>query len=118
MRRRSGTPGRHRRCHVGFPCRLPDDLRTEPAQQAEQRALLGGGDAELVERAHEVLDERVELGVGDPHSRVRGAHVPARVAARAAGGRADLLHEQRTLLSSARFYGRGWPGGFAFARSL
>lgn len=72
---------------------LTDDVRLHRTEHAEDLVLLSGRHLELVERLHEVFDQRVELGVGDVHAAVRSLHVDAGVPARAAGAGADLLHQ-------------------------
>src|SRR5579864_7614173 len=72
---------------------LLDDHRLHRAQHAEELVLLGLADLELVERLHEVLDERVEVRRRNAHALVRGLHVLARVLAGAAGRFADLVDQ-------------------------
>src|ERR1700752_4037075 len=88
-----GRAARGRRGLAGAlrPCLLTDDLRPERAQDAEELALLFGRNTELVERLHQILDQRVEIGIGDAHALVRRPHVPAGIDARAPGRGADLV---------------------------
>jgi hypothetical protein len=70
-------------------------VAAHPAQRAEKRVGLAQADGEPVERADEVQDQRVELGVGDAHPGVRGAQVRTGVDAGPAGGLADLFDQAR-----------------------
>src|SRR5205823_6180378 len=72
---------------------LPDDLRAHRTNNPEQLAVLLLGHLEFVERFHEVLDQRIELRVGDVQALVRRAHVTARVRARTARALANLIDE-------------------------
>src|SRR5438093_1372400 len=70
---------------------LTDDLRLERSEDPEQLALFLGRHVELVERLDEILDQRVEIGVGDAHALVRRLHVLAGIRAGTSRGLADLV---------------------------
>ena len=71
--------------------RLLHNIGLHRAERAEQLILLGLPDLELVERADEILDQRVEIGAAHTHPHVRRLHVLAGVLARAAARLADLV---------------------------
>src|SRR5690349_9766612 len=49
---------------------LPDDVALHATERAEQLALLRFLHAEIIERLHQIFDERVELVLGDLHAGV------------------------------------------------
>src|SRR5262245_17980195 len=72
---------------------LADDVGLHRSQQGQELALFLFTDLVLVESLDERLHRGVPLGVRDPHALVNRFHVPAEVAARAAGRFADLVGE-------------------------
>src|SRR5262245_39883800 len=70
-----------------------DDVRLHAAERAEQLALFLGPDLELVEALDEILDHRVELGVGDAHADVGILHALTGVLAGPAARLADLIDQ-------------------------
>jgi hypothetical protein len=72
---------------------LIDDLRLERPQDAQELALFLGGHVELVQRLDQVLDQGVEVRVGDPHALVRGLHVLAGIHTGTPGSLADLIDQ-------------------------
>src|SRR6478672_4604863 len=80
-----------------------DDVRLHRPEHTEQFLLLPLRHLELVERFHEILDQRVEMCVVHPHASVRAFHVASSVGAWSAGARTDLLDEQQFEPRYVRF---------------
>ena len=84
--RRAARPRRRRR--------IDDVLRSGPSAPSSSPFSFFGN-LELVERADQILDQRVELLVDELQAGVRRVHVAPAVLAGPAGRRADELDEQR-----------------------
>ena len=72
---------------------LTDDVALHRPERAEQGVLGVGRDVVVVERFHQVFDQRVKVGVADVHAAVRRLHVFAFVLARAARRLTNLVDE-------------------------
>src|SRR5437763_10027714 len=70
-----------------------DDCRLQRSKDAEELLLLARRNLELVQRPDEVLDQRIEIGVGNPHAAMHHFHRRAFVDAWAAGRLADLVDQ-------------------------
>src|SRR5436853_326072 len=73
---------------------LTDDRGLHRPEDAEQLALFLFGNLELIERFDQILDQRIELRVGDTHPGVRRLHVAAGIGAGAAGALTNLFDQQ------------------------
>src|SRR5687767_8641458 len=92
--RRGGRGDGSRARSVAGHCARLHHVPPHRAEDAQELLLLTRGDIKLVERLHQVLNQRVEVGVADAHAAVRLAHAAALVLAGTAGAGANLLHQQ------------------------
>src|SRR5262245_10963419 len=72
---------------------LFDDVAFHRTESAQELILLVLADLEVIERADEILDERIEVGAADAHAHVRRLHVLAVVRARPTRRLADLIDQ-------------------------